>query len=271
MKNQYFIFLFILIIPVSVCQGQTLFEDKNTVTGILYDEATGEPVPFANIFNESQRRWSLGKENGEFVVPVNPGDTLAVTSIGYLGRVIIADKNHVNKNLKVNLTPRQYDIDEIQVIGYRNYHDFKKAFKELEIDNSQAQQLSERLKIEGTKEAIEAAYNKNAEDKLSNPRFSTAIGTPVPSVKVIIDGLKKKDEIRYQNDLKFNREMVANLTQLKGDELTNFIGYCNFSQEYLQDATEYEIVDMIMKKLKSFRAVNDSTGEVVTDELWHLT
>ncbi len=270
-KNRIILLIISFVIPAYFCQAQSIFKSQKTITGTFYDQATGEPVPFANVFNESLRNWSLAKENGEFVVSVNPGDTLAVTSIGYLGQVILATDENLDKNLRIALTPRQYNIDEIQVVGYRNYSDFKKAFEKLEIDKTQEQQLSERLKMEGTKEAIDAEYNKNAEEKLANPGFSMSFGssTSIPSVRVILDGLKKKDEIQYQIDLKFNREIVSNLTHLEGDELTNFIGYCNFSTKYLQNASEYEIVEMIMRKLRSYKVEIDSTGEVIDNETQH--
>lgn len=228
--------------------------------GVVIDESSKETVPFVNIFNESQRKWYISHEKGNFSIDVKQGDTLAITSIGYLGKKLVISEEDLKNEISVLLTPRQYNIDEVQVVAYKKYEDFQKAFLNLELPENRAELARKNLQESCERFAKDAVYNKNAEYKLQNPGIGFSIGKSGNEEKELLAKLKKKDEIQYLIDKKYNRELVYRLTDLKGDELTNFMGFCNFSMEYLEKATEYEIVERIMKRYEAYKVLKDSTG-----------
>ena len=54
-------------------------------------------------------------------------------------------------------------------------------------------------------------------------------------------------------DDKYNRELISEITGLKENDLINFMGYCNFSFNYLYNATPLEIVEAIHLKFEEFK------------------
>ncbi len=67
---------------------------------------------------------------------------------------------------------------------------------------------------------------------------------------------KRKTNLANQ---KFNREWVAEMTKLEGDELTEFISYCKFSIDYLAETTVYEIHNKMMALLDDFNSERDES------------
>lgn len=77
---------------------------------------------------------------------------------------------------------------------------------------------------------------------------------------VIVNELMLMDTVKiflsprvYEIDaVKYNREIIFNITQFPEKELTDFIGFCDFSMDYLLDATGYEIQLEIKEKFKDY-------------------
>jgi hypothetical protein len=251
--------LFILLMATSLSYAQKA-KVVDPLKGIVIDNSSKKAVPFVNIFNESQRQWSISQEKGTFSIDARPGDTLAITCIGYLGKKLVISEEDLKNEISVLLAPRQYIIDEVQVVSYKKYEDFQKAFLNLKLPETKAELARKNLQESCERYAKDVEYNKNAEYKLQNPGIGFAIGKSGNKEKELLSKLKKKDEIQYLIDKKYNRELVYRLTDLEGDELTNFIGFCNFSMEYLEKATEYEIVEKIMQRYKAYKILKDSTG-----------
>ena len=70
-----------------------------------------------------------------------------------------------------------------------------------------------------------------------------------------ISNLKKKEKIIHE---KFNRQLVADLTQLEGDSLSTFIAYCNFSEDYLYESDLYAIVEALTGKFNAYQVLLDT-------------
>ncbi|HNT41207.1 MAG TPA: hypothetical protein PKN78_03115, partial [Tenuifilaceae bacterium] len=64
----------------------------------------------------------------------------------------------------------------------------------------------------------------------------------------------EREKTRRVIDEKFNPGLVQKLTGLRDKELYEFIGYLDFSDEFLLQATDYEIHQKIMEKYNVFMA-----------------
>ena len=61
----------------------------------------------------------------------------------------------------------------------------------------------------------------------------------------------------FEIQQKYNRDYVSALTNLNGDELTNFIMYCDFSEEFLFEGSQCQISEAILAKLAEFKKDHD--------------
>jgi hypothetical protein len=73
-------FFFIFIIPAGIAYAQTVY----TVTGLVTDASTGEPIPFASVSLVGKRNGAVADELGRYTLTAKIlSDSLAVSSMGY--------------------------------------------------------------------------------------------------------------------------------------------------------------------------------------------
>ncbi|MFW5974862.1 MAG: carboxypeptidase-like regulatory domain-containing protein [Bacteroidota bacterium] len=78
MKKSFITLFAILLFLVSWAQ-------EGTIRGFVYEETTGEPVIFTNVYLDKTTLGSTTNENGYFsITDIPPGDyTLMITALGY--------------------------------------------------------------------------------------------------------------------------------------------------------------------------------------------
>jgi hypothetical protein len=221
--------------------------------GIIIDCTSGQSVAFADIYNESSRFGLFTDSTGNFVIPVNIGDTLVIQSMWYFPVVFFVESHASHLKDTIKLCQDVYNIGELQLSMPGNYEDFKRSF--LKIIPEKA------FKIEGLPEPkiqdIPILYDTNF---LNSDAF--AITSPVSYLYYKYSKEEKsKRKVFYLErqkrellviDKKFNRELIESTTGLTGDSITEFIGFCNFSHKFLYHASELEIVQSIDSKYKEF-------------------
>lgn len=116
--KQYLILILIFLPAVAFSQTRGTVVDKNT----------GNPIEYANIWIENQNIGTTSDHDGKFILNRNIGDlTLIVSVIGYENR-----RFNINKdNLKLELIPKIYEIEEVIVLPKKNreliVNDLRKA------------------------------------------------------------------------------------------------------------------------------------------------
>lgn len=84
------------LLIASVCVGQ-----PRSVTGKVTDEF-GAPIPGASILVKGKLQGTITDSKGNFSLPVNSGDTVVVTTIGYASHQVVVDERQRVINFVVN-------------------------------------------------------------------------------------------------------------------------------------------------------------------------
>ncbi len=252
MRTQYSLCLASLLFLVILLSAGTNKGDQHMQEGIVVDSVTGRPISFTHIVNESTRTGYITDSAGKFQIHYKKGDTLVFVSLGYLGRVMIVD----SLPHQISLIPRTYKIDEVSVETYRSYNQFRKDFLEIELEKDP--------EIEGLPKGkpidIPVLLDTN---ELSSPAFLILHPLSYFYYRFSKEEKSKRKAFylerqageRLQIEKKFNRDIVTRITGFENEELTNFIGFCNFSHPFLLEATELEIVAKINERFKVYKSI----------------
>lgn len=109
-KNlKFFLFLVALFIVVSVSAQQ------KTVTGIVTDSESGEPLPGVTIAVKGTTRGTITNFDGQYSLDVEVGETLAFSFIGYYPQEFVIGSGNV---INVQLAQSVVGLEEVIVIGY---------------------------------------------------------------------------------------------------------------------------------------------------------
>ncbi|MFZ5939424.1 MAG: hypothetical protein ACOYXB_02515 [Bacteroidota bacterium] len=265
---QRIVLLFVTLMTLVPLQAQ-LFEPEY-FRGRIIDDSTGNRVSWVNIFNESRREWYTSDGEGRFNLPLKGNDTLVFRAMGFLGKVVIVDATMSDSFTVVRMAPRYYEIGEVAIRAFRSYEDFKQEFKTYRVQPTEQEIMRESFASMAASEGKAAFEEKVIEETIKNSGQYTIATVPILSKedKFMIRYNKRmeEEEVQRQIDKKYNREIIARVTGLPEDEITDFMVFCNFSTAYLTRATELQIIELIRDKLALYLKMQKSgfypdTGE----------
>ncbi len=105
---------FLIAIALLLLVGR-LAAQSLTVTGVVTDAATGQPIPFAAILEEGTTRGGSADGDGIYSIQVEKGAFLIFSSLGYKDtRVSTEGKTKIN----VQMSPDNEQIEETIVVAY---------------------------------------------------------------------------------------------------------------------------------------------------------
>ncbi|MGB3182819.1 MAG: carboxypeptidase-like regulatory domain-containing protein [Cyclobacteriaceae bacterium] len=109
------IFSIFLIVSVAFCAAA---QDFSVVRGVVTEEGTGDPVPFANVIYPAGSTGTATNNNGTFIFKMddlNEGDTLVISSMGYAPYVLLLGEIDDPLEIEVSLTPSVITLDEVVI------------------------------------------------------------------------------------------------------------------------------------------------------------
>jgi hypothetical protein len=204
---------------------------------------------------------AISNESGEFSIYVESQDTIVFSALGYFGDSIVVLDSTWNDILEVRLKPKKYEIEEVVVRRFGTYESFKYQVIHLELPKTSTDYLREYLKVSAATAALGADRERAIKDK-KGFGLTTSLGAGINRDKERLEKLnklKKREQIITQ---KFNRVLVGDITQLDGDELSNFIAYCNFSEDYLYETKLYAIIEAVYLKFNAYQSPTDTIPSI---------
>lgn len=87
----------------------------SSVAGKIYDEDTGEPLPYATVAVINKGKGTVSNFSGEFILKISPdmfSDTLVVSYLGYKGRTIPV-RQAIGSDMSVSMRREYFPIPEI--------------------------------------------------------------------------------------------------------------------------------------------------------------
>ena len=232
----------------------TIFGQRQYIYGVVKDSATQEPMIGAHIQNLGAGSLTSTNERGRFKIPALSGDTILISSVGHKMLYWVVDSTWFDDEERDFLLPvNTIYLEEVVVGDFPVYERFKEMIiKEQPKDTT--------FRVFGVPEVVMDPYPQLEKSEYLNPVY--AFFHPVSALhhsfskkekeKRKMQQIRKRKYITQDAKLKFTREWVSENTKLKGDTLTSFIAYCNFSENYLASASQFEIYELMMDLLPKF-------------------
>lgn len=112
-------------------------QGKFLIKGQVKDVQTGNNLPLANLRITNSGKGITCDNEGRFAIYVSKSDTLRISTIGYLAKVIhVQDIDSMSYyTLEIGLFKDVVNMKTITIYPYRDLDDFKKAFTEATTQN----------------------------------------------------------------------------------------------------------------------------------------
>lgn len=230
------------------------FSQRKFMFGVVKDSVTKEKIIGTHIRNLTSDKLAIADEYGKFRMPVQIGDTILLTNVGYQMLGWIADSSWFEQERVEFLLPVDTIYLEEVVIGdFPEYQRFKQIIVDTKGEDTS-------FWYHGVPQVEMEKYTVLEKKQYLNPLF---IATHPISFLHHSLSKKEKEKRKMQQIMKrsgtvakanqkFTREWVGEMTKLEGERLTTFIAYCNFTPEYLAKNLQYTIHERMMVLLKDF-------------------
>lgn len=230
---------------------------QKTIAGKILDSENDEEIPHVYVENATRKIIAESDKTGYFEIFVHPGDTLVFSSIGYFwAKYVITDESYLifrlNKQvydigLVTKLFPYSYDELSNRVLHMKPTEDSLNLNLEhdpfLPVNTKTPGMLT--YTINGAITELYNATNRHA-------RIATKAA----------ELLNHKEHILVMNR-KFNKKMVMELTTIPEKYFDDFIAFCDFSDEFLINTSEFQIIMTICFKYDLFADLHPELKNVI--------
>jgi hypothetical protein len=210
--------------------GQLYFpEDMVKITGQVVDDSSGVTLSSVQVLNYRVHGGTMTDNYGKFSVQADPTDTLTFKLLGYRERKI---------PVKDLINDKEFQRIELKIIRY--------AFPEVTV---QGKNIQMNLGIGGKPNSIPS--NLRSEDFSSKPGILTAIFNPLGFMHYHLSKDEKEKRLMLATlyaerewqllSLVYNKDVVGKITLLTGEDLDDFMVYCNAYSGLQANASNYEV------------------------------
>lgn len=241
---KYFVVFFFILFSTTVFSQEK--EVTQTITGIIMNENTSQPLANVNIINVNMVKGSVSNEKGYFEIAARVNDTLHISILGYKSiRLKVTNDWVKNKTTEIKLTEKAYALEEVIIRPY-NLTGY------LEIDAKLIPSRENyRYSISGLTSGYEAGeYSPGAFGKILGSIFNPAdmlynfFGKKPRELKRLKE-MKKDDTVRNLLESKYDRETICVLLGVDKKEIAEILARCNYSESFVKSANDLQILDAI--------------------------
>lgn len=252
---QLFLILFVFILkPAINTNAQTILNpDYIVVSGLVTDVENDSALLFANIYNPRTMRGTISDKNGYFRYYALPGDTLWFSSMGYYPLHFAVNGEPGSKIRDTfYLKSRVYKIHDVEILALSRYEKLRYDVKNMKIPRDIK---NARANFPIVNHNVNAFYERNNEN----------FGLVFSPISALYDAfskegrerrklaeLQRQDAIKAEIEPHFNIDMVKRITGLDNELAQEFIEFCNFSEEFLLNAPDYYIIEIILEQYEEF-------------------
>jgi hypothetical protein len=267
-------------IPISALifiKAVTMTGQVSYVHGRIMEGDSRWPVYRVLVQNISSHRWVSSDTSGCFHLIASSGDTLVFSASGYYHRVEIVNDSMLNTPVffSFKMDPLVYPISEANVFALGTYSQFRQKFINLDLSKDKTENLRRNLQEESVIAACDAYQNMQQKQKIGG-----GVGIPIltPQEK---ERIKLKKILDYENQKKkvyekYNTDIIKKITGMSTDEeILEFKAFCNFSDEFILNTSEYDLMVIIARKFEEFLRVkkglgSDSKGRLPAGHALHM-
>ena len=228
---------FILVLLFLVSHVGSLAQVPRFIIGRVFDQETNKGINNATVINP--RSQAMGRTNtlGAFYLDVRPGDSVIVLSPSH-GRAALKWDGVTKEPQLVMKRQLSDDVINLPVLTVR-------AKRDAEIRKELAQILSE----------------PEARKGLSGEEIFSLAQSPVTLLYELFSKQAKAHRKAVMISQQHRKRMLANYrvelitqraTDLQGETIETFRDYCNFNDDFVLQATEYDLTFAVLQRYKQY-------------------
>lgn len=213
------------IIACLLLLSSSLFAQKRFLVGRVVDASTKSGIDGASIVNQQTKQVARTNKEGKFFVWASKGDSILISSVSH-GRAGFLWDGETRDPL-IELNQQAIALEEVAVTAKRS-STLSREIKEFNEEPKATLGLSGEQVLDYAAEGagISLLYEMFSKDAKSRRKAAV---------------IRQEDRKKALVNQRFNPQLVASLTKLKGKQLEDFLKYCQLDDDFVLNATDYEL------------------------------
>lgn len=246
------LFFFLILISSIDLKGQTVY----ALEGRLFNSIDSSFVQASNVYTLPGKKGNMSDPNGYFYMEITEDDTLYVTTIGYKTYKIYCADLIDNKDFRIHifLEPKIYQLETVNILGSLSYDEFKDELLALPLSDEQVVDFSIPWEWYGDMDMpasggfgvtfsgiFSGLYDKHGKEGKQKAKIAS------------VEAESSKQDYIFS---KFNPFIIQRATGITDeDEIVRFMEYCQFSDYFIVNATDDELIQALKQKYKIFKTL----------------
>jgi len=254
---------FFILLASFLAAGQLTAQSvEEREVGKLVSVEDNAPVPYVHVYNSRTGDGTASNEDGSYSLHMQVGDTLVFSAIGFEPYAFMLGKEPTERVVVANisLSTATMALEAIEGVGYKDERALKRAILDLDVPLGSG----EGMPLGNLGAASTKKRNPNG---LSPTGSGVAIGGPVTALYNAFSKRAKQEKkyAQYQQaykknklvEAKYNAGFVGEVTGLQAQDLEQFMIFCQLSDEFILDASTYQLVVAIHQCYRDFEMQQD--------------
>jgi hypothetical protein len=247
--------LYTLLIFVLFCCTLTYGQE---VIGVVENAADQKPIPTVHVINLNKVTMAITDKEGKFIIDAEVNDTLYMSYLGYKSIKIRVSNDLIRyPNTRFQLTELALALEEVVVRPYQ-----LTGYLDIDARNVPINR-SRRYNIPGLPSG---GYEGGRRAPGAAMRVLQALNNPADFLYNIFGSkpneLRKLKKVRANNELrdllavKYDRKTLEELLQIDRVDLDEILRKCNFSDGFIKQANDLQILEAISGCYEEFKVLN---------------
>lgn len=240
------------LIIITLFYSTAIIGQHKEIVGNVTDSKTLAAIPFAHLYNVILKTGTHTDESGNFTLIVRVGDSIRISAIGFKTQFYRIQANDYNSFLHLRMDGQTVELDAVQIFAYKDIESFKRAIIESDV------KPEPKLTIYGLPTAG-SDYGKLAIlPRVKAPTAEKLVATVGPTFASVPLAVKDKERILFERKKavasKYNSVWIKEVTGLDESEIDEFIRFCRLEEDYIFDASEYDLTVAVLTCLYEFKS-----------------
>lgn len=253
-----------LVLPIALfgqdndtIQNKPLEHLTYDIQGKVLNDANDKIMPNVHVINLNQVYGTVTESDGSFTISAAVNDTLFFSYLGFKSiRVRVTNDWFKYGDIKVKMTELSIALEEVQLNNIQLTGYLEVDAKIIPVyDNYRYRITGAGLGYEGGSTRKSAV--SNVLNSVFNPvDFLYNVFGKRPKQMRKLRQMKEDNHIRDLLQDKFDRETLMVVLQLERVDIDEILRSCNFSGEFIQAASDLQILDAISDCYEQYRVLN---------------
>lgn len=236
-----------------------LTPDFIVISGHVVDAHNNSVLSLVNVYNPDTYKGTITNEDGYFRYYAFPGDTLLLSSMGYLTAYLpVPDTSAQMIRDTFYMQRDTFDLPEVSIYGLTKYEQLRYEIKKLDFSDSPEMRARANLPVINQDQLSYYSRRTDNFGLVASPisALYNAFSKEGKEMRKLRE-LKRRDALQAKIEPRYNVQMVMRITGLNEGQAKDFMAFCDFSDKFLLNASEYRIISEIEKQFERYRVTND--------------